>query len=48
MSKRVHPKRKNGLYNPDAPYWKGERAEHIVAKRVEGYKKKKTRARKKK
>lgn len=39
--KRIHPKRKNGLYNKNAPFWKGERAEHIVKARVEGYKKKK-------
>lgn len=41
MTKRVHPKRKNGLFNPDAPFWKGERAEHIVKKRVKSYVKKK-------
>lgn len=45
--KRVHPKRKNGLFNPDAPYWKGERAEDIVVKRVEEYKKKKARKKRK-
>jgi hypothetical protein len=44
--KRVHPKRQNGWYNKDAPYWKGERAEDIVRERVRGYKKKKTRAKK--
>jgi hypothetical protein len=36
--RRIHPKRKNGLFNKDAPFWKGERAEQIVKKRVEGYK----------
>ena len=41
--KRVHPKRKDGIINTDAPYWKGERAEQIVKKRVAGYKKKKPR-----
>ncbi len=44
--RRVHPKRENGLFNPDAPFWKGERAEHIVKRRVEGYKKKKARKKK--
>lgn len=46
--KRTHPKRKNGLFNPDAPFWKGERAEDIVAARVARYKKKKKRKTKKK
>lgn len=46
--KRVHPKRKNGLFNPEAPYWKGERAETIVKERVAGYRKKRTRKSKKK
>lgn len=46
MKKRIHPKRKNGLFNADAPFWKGERAEDIVRRRVAGYKKKKTRAKK--
>lgn len=40
MKKRIHPKRKNGLFNKDAPFWRGERAEDIVNARVEGYKKK--------
>jgi hypothetical protein len=44
--KRIVPKRKNGLFNPDAPFWKGERAEHIVQKRVAGYKKKKRKPKK--
>lgn len=44
--KRVHPRRKNGLFNKDAPFWKGERAEHIVDARVAGYKKKKPRKKK--
>lgn len=38
--KLIHPRRKNGLFNEDAPFWKGERAEHIVRARVEGYKRK--------
>lgn len=45
-SKRIHPERKNGLFNREAPFWKGERAEDIVRERVEGYKKKKTRTKK--
>lgn len=45
--KRVHAKRKNGLFNKDAPFWRGERAEEIVRKRVEGYKKKVKRKKKK-
>lgn len=44
--KRIHPRRKNGLFNKDAPFWRGERAEHIVKKRVAGYVKKKPRKRK--
>lgn len=44
---RIHPKRKNGLFNEDAPFWRGERAEDIVRRRVATYKKKKTRAKKK-
>jgi hypothetical protein len=40
--RRVHKKRKAGI-NFDAPYWHGERAEDIVAKRVASYKKKKVR-----
>lgn len=40
MKKRVHPKRKNGLFNKNAPFWRGERAEDIVKARVEGYKQK--------
>jgi len=44
--KRIHPARKNGLFNKDAPYWKGERAEDIVRARVRSYKKKKTRMKK--
>ena len=40
MTKRIHPRRKDGIINKDAPYWKGERAEDIVKKRVAGYKKK--------
>lgn len=40
MNKRIHPRRKDGLINKKAPFWKGERAEDIVAKRVNGYKKK--------
>lgn len=43
MSKRVHPHRKNGLFNKNAPFWKGERAEKIVQERVKSYKKKKAR-----
>jgi len=39
--KRVHRRRKNGLYNKNAPFWKGERAENIVEKRIAGYQKKK-------
>lgn len=46
MSKRVHPRRKNGLYNKKAPFWKGERAEDIVNTRVQSYKKKKPRKKK--
>jgi len=46
MNKRVHPHRKNGLYNMKASYWKGERAEDIVNARVESYKKKKPRKKK--
>jgi hypothetical protein len=38
--KLVSPPRKNGLFNKDAPFWRGERAEHIVKARVEGYKRK--------
>ena len=45
--KRIHPRRKNGLFNKSAPFWKGERAEDIVAKRVAGYTKKKRTSRKK-
>ena len=45
--KRVHPKRKNGLFNKDAPFWRGERAEQIVEKRIQGYKNKKRKPRKK-
>lgn len=41
MTKRIHPRRKNGLFNRDAPFWRGERAEDIVQRRVEGYKSKK-------
>jgi len=48
MSKRVHPQRKNGLFNAKAPFWRGERAEDIVNARVAGYKKKKSRKTKKK
>jgi hypothetical protein len=40
VTKRIHPRRKNGLFNKDAPFWKGERAEDIVKKRIAGYKKK--------
>lgn len=43
MKKRIHPRRRNGLFNPKAPFWRGERAEDIVKARVEGYKKKKVR-----
>ena len=45
--KRIHPKRKNGLFNPDAAFWRGERCEEIVRRRVKGYKRKKTRKKKK-
>lgn len=38
--KRIHPRRKNGLFNKKAPYWKGERAEDIVNARIDGYKRK--------
>ena len=44
--RRVHPKRKNGLFNKEAPFWRGERAEEIVKRRVESYKRKKTRKKK--
>lgn len=44
--KRIHPKRRNGLFNKDAPFWRGERAEHIVRERVKGYQKKKPRKKK--
>lgn len=40
---RIWLTRKAGLFNKKAPYWKGERAEDIVKKRVAGYKKKKRR-----
>jgi hypothetical protein len=43
MTKRIWPKRKAGIINKDAAYWRGERAEHIVKKRVAGYKKSKRR-----
>jgi len=46
VSKRIHPQRKNGLFNKNAPFWRGERAEHIVKARVAGYRKKKSRPRK--
>lgn len=45
--RRVYPHRRNGLFDKDAPFWRGERAEHIVQKRVEGYLKKKVRKKKK-
>lgn len=41
--KRIHRKRKNGLFNKKAPFWRGERAEDIVNARVKGYAKKRTR-----
>lgn len=44
--KRIHPKRANGLFNPEARYWKGERAEHIVAERIKEYAQKKPRKKK--
>ena len=47
MKKRVYPRRRNGLFDKDAPFWRGERAEQIVQKRVQGYLKKKTRKKKK-
>jgi hypothetical protein len=37
-TRRVHRRRKRGLFNPDAPFWRGERAEDIVKARVAGYK----------
>ena len=37
VSPRIHPERKNGLFNPKASYWKGERAETIVKARVATY-----------
>lgn len=46
MTKRIHPRRRNGLFNKDASFWRGERAEQIVKIRVEGYKKKKPRKKK--
>lgn len=46
MTKRIHKKRRNGLFNKDAPFWRGERAEDIVKKRVEGYKRKPRKKRK--
>jgi hypothetical protein len=44
--KRIHRRRENGLFNKDAPFWRGERAEDIVKARVAGYKKKKERKKK--
>lgn len=35
--RRVTPKRKSGLFNKRAPFWRGERAEDIVRRRVEVY-----------
>lgn len=43
VRKRLVPKRENGLFNPRAAFWKGERAEQIVKTRVAGYTKKKPR-----
>lgn len=47
MKKRVWPLRRNGLFDKNAPFWRGERAEQIVKKRIEGYLKKKVRQKKK-
>lgn len=46
--KRVHPKRRNGLFNPEAPFWRGDRADGIMKARLKQYKRKRKRSRKRK
>jgi len=41
--KRIHSRHKNGWFNKDAPFWRGERAEQIVKERVLTYTKKRIR-----
>jgi hypothetical protein len=34
MTRRILARRKPGIYNPNAPFWKGIRCEQVVAARV--------------